>query len=46
MRGNGGDIYGDHGFFLPPAFIIPNAEEVFEGFKGLVKKAREFGYFS
>lgn len=44
MRGNGD--YGNHGFFLPPEFIIPNAEEILESFVGLVQKAREFGRFN
>jgi len=43
MRGNGD--YGNFGFFLPPEYIIPNAEEVMESFIGLVKKAKEFGRF-
>jgi hypothetical protein len=41
MRGSGN--YGNFGFFLPPEFIIPNAEEILEAFIGLVQKAREFG---
>lgn len=41
MRGNG--AYGHFGFFLPPEFIIPNAEEILESYIGLVQKAREFG---
>ena len=44
MRGDGD--YGNFGFFLPPKFIVPNSEEVLEGLKGLVQKAREFGYLS
>lgn len=43
MRGSGD--YGDFGFFLPPEFIIPNAEEILEALIGLVQKAREFGRF-
>lgn len=42
MRGDGD--YGNFGFFLPPEFIVPNAEEVLEGLKGLVQEARKFGY--
>ena len=42
MRGNG--VYGNHGFFLPPEFIIPNGEEIVESIVGLVKKTQEFGY--
>ncbi|KAG5675035.1 hypothetical protein PVAND_004974 [Polypedilum vanderplanki] len=41
MRGSGS--YGNFGFFLPPEFIIPNAEEMLEAFLGLVSKAREYG---
>ena len=44
MRGNGD--YGRFGFFLPKELIIPNAEEVLDSLKGLVQKAREFGYLS
>lgn len=44
MRGSGD--YGDFGFFLPPRFIVPNAEEVLEGLKGLVQEARKFGYLA
>lgn len=43
MRGSGD--YGNFGFFLPPEYIIPNAEEVLESLIGLVQKAREFGRF-
>jgi carboxypeptidase A len=43
MRGNGD--YGNFGFFLPPEFIIPNAEEILNSFVGIIQKAREFGRF-
>jgi carboxypeptidase A len=43
MRGSGD--YGNFGFFLPPEYIIPNAEEVMESFIGLVRRARDFGRF-
>lgn len=42
MRGDG--EYGRFGFFLPPRFIIPNAEEILQGLIGLIAKAQEFGY--
>jgi hypothetical protein len=44
MRGNGN--YGNHGFTLPPQFIIPNAEEVIAGLVGLIKSARTFNYLN
>lgn len=44
MRGNG--PYGNYGFVLPAQFIIPNAEEVWQGLIAMVKKAREFGRFA
>lgn len=42
MRGNGD--YGNFGFFLPPVFIIPNAEEVLASLVGMVQKSREHNY--
>ena len=42
MRGSGD--YGRFGFFLPPEFIVPNAEEILNSLVGLVTQAREFGY--
>ena len=32
------------GFLLPAESIIPNCEEIMDGMKGLVFKARELGY--
>lgn len=37
---------GQNGFVLPPAQIIPNAEEVFDSIIVLVQKAREIGYLT
>jgi Zinc carboxypeptidase len=42
MRGNGD--YGRYGFFLPPEFIVPNAEEVVASLVALVQRSRDFGY--
>jgi Zinc carboxypeptidase len=42
MRGSG--AYGNYGFFLPPRFIIENAEEVLASLVGLVQRARDLGY--
>lgn len=42
MRGEG--AYGDYGFFLPPQFIIPNAEEILQGLVSLVQRAQDIGY--
>lgn len=42
MRGNG--AYGNYGFFLPPEFIIPNAEEITSALVGLVQRARDYNY--
>jgi carboxypeptidase A len=42
MRGNGN--YGNFGFFLPPQFIIPNAEEILASLVGMVQKSRDHGY--
>lgn len=42
MRGNG--YYGNYGFFLPPQWIIPNAEEIVESLIAMVHKSREYGY--
>lgn len=44
MRGNG--VYGNHGFVLPPSHIIPNALEVFDGLKAMIKEARVQGYLN
>ncbi|CRL06537.1 CLUMA_CG019442, isoform A [Clunio marinus] len=43
MRGNGD--YGNHGFVLPPEFIIPNGKEVLASLVGMVQKSRQLGYF-
>lgn len=43
QRGNGGAIYGNHGFFLPPQYIIPNCLEIVAGLKAMVGAAREHG---
>lgn len=34
----------DHGFILPPEYIIPNCEEVVDSLIGLVSRSREHGY--
>jgi carboxypeptidase A len=41
MRGNG--AYGNFGFQLPPAHIIPNGDEVTHSLGAMVQKARERG---
>lgn len=41
MRGDGD--YGNFGFFLPPQFIIPNAEEITASLIAMVHKSREYG---
>lgn len=35
---------GRYGFVLPPAFIIPNAEETLIGIVALLAEAKELGY--
>lgn len=35
---------GRYGFVLPPAFIIPNAEEALIGIVALLAEAKELGY--
>lgn len=38
-------IIGRYGFLLPAEFIIPNAVEVLDGVKAMVKKAKSLRYF-
>lgn len=42
MRGNG--VYGNHGFVLPPQWIIPNCQEVMASLVAMVASARTYGY--
>lgn len=33
-------------FILPPDEIVPNSKEIFDSIMAMMRKAKEFGYFS